>query len=144
MPAKDVIDVQVTVADLEDPIQDPLESIGYQLTTYRRDHAPFGLETTERDMEKRYYRFPTDGRIHLHVRSSDRLNQRYPLICRDYLRTHPMAAAAYGEIKLQLVKRFADDVDSYYDIKDPVFDAIMSGGFEWAENTGWLTPATDA
>jgi GrpB-like predicted nucleotidyltransferase (UPF0157 family) len=144
MPAKDVIDVQLTVASLEDLIEPQLNSIGYELTSFSVDHAPFGLQTVPREMEKRYYRAPSAARVHLHVRSVDRLNRRYALICRDYLRSHPMAAAAYAEIKLQLAKRFAEDVDSYYDIKDPVFDIIMSGGFEWAEISDWSPPPTDA
>jgi GrpB-like predicted nucleotidyltransferase (UPF0157 family) len=143
MPAKDVIDVQLTVQALEDPIDGALIAIGYEPTQYTQDHAPWGLDVSERDMQKRYFRFPGSKRIHLHVRSIDRLNQRYSLICRDYLRTHPMAAHAYAEIKHQLAKRFPEDIDSYYDIKDPVFDVIMSGGFEWADVTGWKQSPTD-
>jgi GrpB-like predicted nucleotidyltransferase (UPF0157 family) len=144
MPAKDVIDVQLTVRDLDDPIQEALRSIGYELAPYTQDHMPFGLEVSAWDMEKRYYRCPPQRRTHLHVRALGRLNQKYPLICRDYLRAHSMAAAAYAEIKQQLAKRFAEDVDSYYDIKDPVFDVIVCGGFEWAEAIGWRLPESDA
>lgn len=144
MPAKDVIDIQLTVGTLEDPIEPALVGLGYELTSFSKDHAPWGLDVTEREMEKRYYRAPSAERTHLHVRSIDRLNTRYALICRDYLRTHPMAASAYAEIKHQLAKRFANDVDSYYDIKDPVFDVIMCGGFAWAESTCWQMPETDA
>ena len=144
MPAKDVIDVQLAVRDLDAPIEEALTSIGYELTSYTQDHAPWGLEVSPRDMQKRYYRASPGTKTHLHVRSVDRLNCRYSVICRDYLRSHLMAAHAYAEIKQQLAKRFADDVDSYYDIKDPVFDVIMSGGFEWAEATGWTLPPSDA
>jgi len=144
MPSKDVIDIQLTVHDLNDPIRTPLETLGYQLATYTQDHAPWGLEVSERDMEKRYYRGPIGRKVHLHVRTPDRLNQRYALLCRDFLRSHPMAAQSYAEIKRQLVKRFSEDEGSYYDIKDPVFDLIVCGGFEWAQRTGWAIPPTDA
>jgi GrpB-like predicted nucleotidyltransferase (UPF0157 family) len=144
MPAKDIIDIQLTVRALEDPVDEALNAIGFEVAPFNLDHAPWGLEVSARDMEKRYFRATAGARTHLHVRSADRLNQRYALICRDYLRSHPMAASAYGEIKRQLAKRFAADADSYYDIKDPVFDVIMSGGFEWAEFSNWVPPPTDA
>ena len=86
----------------------------------------------------------TERSANLHIRARDRFNQRYPLLCRDYLRAHPDAAAAYAEIKRQLARRFADDADAYYDIKDPVFDVIMAGAREWAERTAWQEPASDA
>ncbi|MDR6288899.1 hypothetical protein E9232_001406 [Inquilinus ginsengisoli] len=36
------------------------------------------------------------------------------------------------------------DVDTYCDIKDPVFDVIMAGAAQWAARTGWMPPAADA
>ena len=54
-----------------------------------------------------------------------------------------MAANAYAEIKHQLARYFSEDVKAYYNIKDPVFDVIMSGAFEWAEYTKWTTPESD-
>lgn len=144
MPAKDIIDVQITVTRLDDPIADGLLELGFADAGIFEDHMPWGMELDQRDMQKRYFRAAREARTHLHVRSVDRFNSRYPLICRDYLRTHPIAAAAYAEIKRQLAKRFPDDPDSYYDIKDPVFDVIMSGGLAWADATGWRVPPTDA
>jgi GrpB-like predicted nucleotidyltransferase (UPF0157 family) len=144
MPAKDIIDIQLTVNDLDDPIEEGLFALGYQPVGVGCDHAPWGMDVPRREMEKRYYRAPASARTHLHVRSVDRLNRKYALLCREYLRTHPMAASAYAEIKRQLAKRFAEDSESYYDIKDPVFDVIMSGGFDWAESTSWTPPPTDA
>jgi len=66
-----------------------------------------------------------------------------PLLCRDYLRTHKMAAAAYGEIKQQLAKHFPNDPDAYYAIKDPTFDILMAGATEWATATNWREPVSD-
>jgi len=144
LDAKDIIDVQITVHDLEDPIAPGLATLGFIDAGRFQDHIPWGMKLDPREMEKRYFRAAREARTHLHVRSADRLNSRYPLICRDYLRSHRMAATAYAEVKRQLARRFASDADSYYDIKDPVFDVMMSGGFEWAELTGWTVPPTDA
>ena len=66
-----------------------------------------------------------------------------PLLCRDFLRTHPPTRDAYAEIKRQLVRYFPDDVDAYYDIKDPAFDLFMTAAREWAEWSRWAPSASD-
>nr|WP_259664542.1 GrpB family protein [Rhizobium binae] len=47
----------------------------------------------------------------MHIREKGRFNQRYSLLCRDFLRAHPIAASAYALIKQRLAQRFPDDVD---------------------------------
>ena len=64
-------------------------------------------------------------------------------LCRDFLRSHPVAAQAYAQVKQQLALRFPDDEDAYYDIKDPVFDIIVEGAEEWALRTNWIQPPGD-
>jgi len=144
LAAKDVIDLQVTVERLDVPIQAELESVGFaRHPTIEQDHCPPGMTLEARELEKRLYS-GTERRANLHVRVAGRFNQRYPLLCRDYLREQPMAANAYAEIKRQLARRFPEDVASYYAVKDPVFDVIMAGAGVWAERVGWLVPASDA
>jgi GrpB-like predicted nucleotidyltransferase (UPF0157 family) len=144
LAAKDVIDIQVTVADLGDSIDSALASIGYvPKEGVIGDHCPPGMELPTRDLEKRLFG-RLERRVHLHVREAGRFNQRYPLFCRDYLRTHPLAASAYAEIKRQLARYFPEDVEAYYDVKDPVFDVLMAGAEEWAFRVEWQPPATDA
>lgn len=144
LAAKDVIDVQLSVADLEASIRTPLEAIGFSYrSSVTRDHAPPGMDIDPSQLEKRYYR-GTSPDVHLHVRVLGRFNQRYALLCRDYLRTHALAARAYEEVKCQLAARFPEDADAYYAIKDPVFDVLMAGAHEWAERTSWQTPVSDA
>jgi hypothetical protein len=79
----------------------------------------------------------------LHVREAGRFNQRYPLLCRDYLRSHPMAAEAYGAIKRRLASFFPNDPDAYYAIKDPTLDLLMVGAEDWAISAGWSEPPSD-
>ena len=74
---------------------------------------------------------------HLHVRALGRPNQRYPLLFRDYLRAHPVASAAYAQIKTSLSQRHPDDVDFYYAIKDPLCDIVIDAAEDWARTTGW-------
>ena len=142
LAAKDVIDIQITVADLAARSEAAIEAAGFSLTRHGGDHCPPGLALTPDDLAKRLYNFDR-RRANIHVRQAGRFNQRYPLLCRDYLRAHPGAAAAYGEIKRQLAGRFPDDVEAYYDIKDPVFDLIMAGAADWGAATGWSSPPED-
>jgi len=70
---------------------------------YRRptlaDHCPPGLQLDETELKKRFHK--SGGRsANLHVPESGRSNQRYATLCRDYLRTHPVAAAAFVSISL--------------------------------------------
>ena len=141
LAAKDVIDIQITVADFSLSFRRAFEGLGLTFRTIDRDHCPPGLEIAPEQLEKRYFSSP---RYHVHIRVQNRFNQRYALICRDYLRTHSMAADAYAEIKCQLAARFPNDVEAYYAIKDPVFDVIVAGGLEWAEAVNWQQPPTDA
>ena len=143
LAAKDVIDVQVTVAALDEAALRPaLESRGLGWRAdITRDHLPPGREMPPQELHKFYASAPG---LHCHVRVEGRFNQRYPILCRDYLRAHPSAAAAYAEVKRQLARRFADDVESYYDVKDPVCDLIMEGAYEWSERTNWSPGPTDA
>lgn len=143
LAAKDVIDLQVTVDRLDVPIQADLASIGFaRHPTIEQDHCPPGMTLDARELEKRLYS-GTKRRSNLHVRVAGRFNQSYPLLCRDYLRAQPLAASAYAEIKRQLARRFPEDVESYYAVKDPVFDVIMAGAGVWAESVGWAAPASD-
>ena len=143
LAAKDVIDVQITVEDLEHPFRANLEALGLSLTPHTRDHLPQGLTLPEEALEKRLFTSETP-RANVHIRVLGRCNQPYALLCRDYLRTHGMAADAYAEIKRQLARYFPNDTDAYYAIKDPVFDIIVAGALEWAERTSWQQPPSDA
>jgi GrpB-like predicted nucleotidyltransferase (UPF0157 family) len=143
LAAKNVIDIQATVADLNALPAAAIEAAGFKLRNIRTDHLPPGMILPPEQLEKRFFA-GTERSANLHIRGRGRFNQRYPLLCRDYLRAHPDAAAAYAEIKRQLARRFADDADAYYDIKDPVFDVIMAGARAWAERTAWQEPASDA
>jgi GrpB-like predicted nucleotidyltransferase (UPF0157 family) len=143
LAAKDVIDIQVTVADLGSLPSAAIEAAGFKLRDIHTDHLPPGMSLLPEQLEKRFFA-GVDRSTNLHVRVRGRFNQRYALICRDYLRAHPAAAAPYAEIKRQLARRFPNDADAYYDIKDPVFDVIMAGAGEWAERTSWQEPVSDA
>ncbi|MEO7715557.1 MAG: GrpB family protein [Capsulimonas sp.] len=148
LPAKDVIDVQVTVRsqDSEDRIVDSICALGYvHLEHIRGDHLPLGMDTTSERWVKLFFLTPQgQRRVNLHVRVAGNPNQRYALLFRDYLRANPIAAEGYAEIKRQLARYHPDDEDAYYDVKDPVCDIIMAGAEVWAAINAWRLGSSDA
>jgi GrpB-like predicted nucleotidyltransferase (UPF0157 family) len=147
LAAKDVIDVQVTLKDFSCTPQlvSALGSLSYTLIPHiSSDHLPPFYQGSETDWEKLMFRPPANQRpTHLHVRALGRTNQRYPLLFRDYLRAHPVASAAYAQIKTSLSQRHPDDVDFYYDIKDPLCDIVIDAAEDWAQATGWQMGPSD-
>jgi GrpB-like predicted nucleotidyltransferase (UPF0157 family) len=137
LAAKDVIDIQVTVADLDaarEPVITALTALGYQhLDWISGDHIPPSYDDTPEEWRKLIFRGPAgQRRVNLHVREAGRANQRYALLFRDYLRADPLAAGAYVQIKLALARLHPNDQDAYYDVKDPVCDIIMAAAERWA------------
>lgn len=135
LAAKDVIDLQVSVASLADAdrLAPAFEGAGYVATPYRQDHRPAGDASDPGLWEKRLWQSPPGARrVNAHVRVAGWPNQRYALLFRDYLRAHPPAAAAYGRLKLALAERLGDDLGAYTEVKDPACDLIMAAAEDWA------------
>ncbi len=134
LAAKDVIDVQVTVAALSDAVREALVAAGFaHRADITRDHVPLPSAPSA-DWAKLYFQQkPGARRAHIHVRVAGAPNQRYALLFRDYLRAHPAAAGAYATLKRELARRVGDDADAYYDVKDPACDRIWEAAKEWDE-----------
>jgi GrpB-like predicted nucleotidyltransferase (UPF0157 family) len=139
LSAKDVIDVQVTVDTLDTTIIRKLVNAGYEhWGKITHDHVPPGEDNNPDLWEKLFFNQPPgERRANFHVRVNGKPNQRYPLLFRDYLRAHPNSAKSIDIIKREIVKRHAGDMETYYDIKDPVYDLIWDAALEWAECTDW-------
>jgi GrpB-like predicted nucleotidyltransferase (UPF0157 family) len=144
LPAKDVIDIQVSVDSLTMVDAPAIVALGFtqRIMTGVGDHCPPGLTLPDAELTKLFFK-STGRAAHIHVREKGRFNQRFALLCRDFLHTHPVAAQAYAQVKHHLSLRAPDDEDFYYDIKDPVFDIIVEGANEWAIRTGWTQPPGD-
>ncbi len=145
LAAKDLIDIQITVNDLDSRVEAGLNRIGHnRLKDVNQDHVPPGKTTDAREWRKWIFKpAPSQRPTNVHVRIAGRANQRYPLLFRDYLRAHPAAAQAYGQLKTALAKYHAEDIAAYYDVKDPVCDIIMEGAEEWASVIHWKAGKTD-
>jgi GrpB-like predicted nucleotidyltransferase (UPF0157 family) len=147
MPAKDVLDLQLSVRDLTAAaaaFDEPLALRGYRRLSYEHDHVPAGHASDPQLWIKRYWsrRGHRDGDVNLHVRLAGSPNERLALLFRDWLRAHPDALAAYGQFKLVLAAE-VPDLDAYTDIKDPVVDVVIAAATEWASATGWQPHGAD-
>jgi len=135
LAAKPVVDIQVSVRSLEpvDPFREPLERIGY---VYRADNP---------ERTKRYFREPPGHRrTHIHVRQLGSFSQQVPLLFRDYLRSHPPAAAEYAEVKRRCAALFRNDRQGYVEAKDSFVWEVIRNADAWAQRIGWLPAPSDA
>jgi GrpB-like predicted nucleotidyltransferase (UPF0157 family)/uncharacterized glyoxalase superfamily protein PhnB len=142
--AKDVIDVQVSVAKLDIAVADRVGGLGFvHCPDVRGDHVPPGYSGSDEDWAKLLFVEPASRRrANVHVRQSGQPNERYALLFRDYLIAHPMVAAAYGELKRRLAAGLAD-ADTYSDVKDPAVDLIYLAAEEWAADGTWTGPGRE-
>lgn len=145
LAAKDVIDIQITVRELEDPaFRERLVAEGFQ---FRKevvwDNFVGIADPYSPELKKKYARELLGGkRTHIHIRETGRFNQQFPLLFRDYLRSSDNARKAYEKIKYRLAALFPESIEGYLYIKDPVMDLIYEGAVHWATHTGWA--ATDS
>lgn len=127
LPAKPVIDVEVSVPDVEDEAdyKAAIESLGFELRWIEPGH--------------RYFRPPADlpRLAQIHVCTVGSQWERAHLLFRDYLRTHGEARRAYKELKWQLATQFKDDRIAYTDAKGPFIAATLVDAEDWAKQTGW-------
>lgn len=141
LAAKDVIDIQISVNTFDPQMEMELTRIGFTRIHNLLDHRPAGREELDSAQLYKWFFQQDNPAVNLHVRKRGMFNERYALLCRDYLRADPHAARAYEAIKLSLAKHFPDDVTAYYEIKDPVFDVLMAGAELWASAVSWDTPS---
>jgi len=141
MAAKDVIDLQARVADLDGAVAAlaaPLAAAGFVREPWENDHVPAGLDDDPQRWVKRLWtrRNHAGGDVNLHVRLAGSPNERLALLFRDWFRAHPESVPAYAAFKRTLAVEL-DDVGIYSDIKDPVVDLVVSIAEPWATETGW-------
>jgi len=143
--AKDVIDLQVTVSDLEEAggLTSPLRAAGFrQGTTFQYDVFHKKPET-DPELRKLYMREPeSERRAHIHIRELGRFNQRFALLFRDYLRSSEDVRAEYELLKRRAAQLFPENIDGYLFLKDPVEHIIYEAASLWAEKVAW-SPGKD-
>jgi GrpB-like predicted nucleotidyltransferase (UPF0157 family) len=144
LPAKDVIDVQVIVGDLDcDPITRAMETLSFEHKNQEwnlRDHVPAGWTGDPARWAKLVFGPPPDARdSNVHVRVAGAPNERYALLFRDFLRADAPARLAWSRFKSQLAEH-TDTLAGYGAVKDPATDLLLAFAEGWAQDFGWTVP----
>lgn len=137
-PAKDVIDVQVTVESLSvaDELVEPLLAAGYP----RLDHITEDVAKTEEAAlwGKRIHGSADPGRpTNVHVRVDGWPNQQFALLFVEWLTADPDARAEYLSVKRAAEKDADGDTAQYAEAKEPWLLDAYRRAWEWADATGW-------
>jgi len=127
MAAKPIIDVMVSVADIEDE------------DSYRPAIEELGVVLFTRDNEHRFFcaPLPEPRTLHVHVCAHGGTFEREHLLFRDYLRTHDEDARRYEALKLSAAERWADDRFGYTYAKNALIVDILGRAETWARHHGW-------
>lgn len=147
LAAKDVIDLQVTVAglDVADRIAPLLSAAGFPAVQGANFDTPKASAPDRADWEKRFHANADPGRaVNLHVRPAGSSGWRYALLFRDWLRSDPQVAALYAEHKRALTEQFAETkgTHAYAEAKEPWFTDVARPRMDaWAAHTGWQPPS---
>jgi dephospho-CoA kinase len=133
LEAKDVIDVQITVASLDvaDELRDALSEVGYpRVESITEDNPHYGDEAL---WQKRFHASADPGRpTNVHIRVDGWPNQRFALLFRDWLIANPDVQLEYVAVKHE-----AQDAGDYAEAKEPWFGEAYRRAWEWAETCGW-------
>jgi dephospho-CoA kinase len=145
MDAKDVIDVQITVASLAvaDQISDALTHAGYpRIDRITADEAKPDARSTVAEFDhtndpalwhKRIHASADPGRpTHVHVRVDGWPNQQFALLFTDWLTDH-----ANVQVDYLAAKRAAQASSNYAEAKEPWFFDAYRRAWDWADATSW-------
>lgn len=116
LAAKPIIDLDVVISSrlVLPQVIEGLAELGY---THQGDLGIAGREA---------FKKAADIRHHLYVCSVDTPNLHEHLLFRDYLRTHPAEAEAYGELKMKLAGEYGEDRDGFTDAKTEFVQSILA------------------
>lgn len=145
LPAKDVIDVQITVRSLDvaDELDGALLAAGYPRLRHVTADEPktdarstveyFDHATLETLWHKRIHAAADPGRpANIHVRVDGWPNQQFALLFPEWLRSNAEAREEYLAVKQQ-----AMDSEDYVEAKEPWFRDAYVRAWAWADEVGW-------
>jgi GrpB-like predicted nucleotidyltransferase (UPF0157 family) len=127
LAAKPVIDIQVSVPDVDDEQSylDRAGSAGLVLHLRERGHRFLWPPAAK----------PRDA--HVHICSSGSAWESVHLLFRDYLRAHPSVCKDYAALKNELITRWHHDRKAYGDAKTGFVLDTLADARQWATATGW-------
>jgi dephospho-CoA kinase len=147
MAAKDVIDVQVTVASLDaaDELTEALTRAGYVRMPVTADVGKPDARSTVAEFDhtnsaslwhKRLHCSADPGRpTNVHLRVEGWPDQQFALLFVDWLTANGDARKQYLAVKRQA--EHADDIAAYAAAKEPWFLDAYRQAWDWADALGW-------
>ena len=148
LDAKDVIDMQVTVAalDVADELAEALFSAGYVHTPVtvdvgkpdaRSSVAAYDHTNDESLWHKRLHCSADPGRpTNVHIRVDGWPGQQFALLFVDWLRANPSVQDDYLALKRRVAAEHAT-TGAYADAKEPWFLDAYRRAWAWADTAGW-------
>ncbi|TWF93827.1 dephospho-CoA kinase [Saccharopolyspora dendranthemae] len=142
IPAKDVIDLQLTVRTLADAdaLAEPLDEAGFPLLQGLDSDPAHDFAPEPEQWSKRIHAAADPGRyVNLHIRVEGTAAWRVALLFPAWLRADPQAREDYLATKRQVAEAHADDPDhqGYAEAKEPWFIANLPRAMTWADATHW-------
>ena len=146
LDAKDVIDLQLTVPDLDvaDALAPALAAAGFPAIPGITSDEPKPRHPNPEDWYKRFHANADPGRaVNLHIRAAGSAGWRFALCFRDWLRAEPAAAAEYLALKRTLAAAHAgdDSIAGYAEAKEGWFRAAEEPLERWVKRSGWQPPS---
>jgi GrpB-like predicted nucleotidyltransferase (UPF0157 family) len=128
LPAKPIIDIQVSVRDIEEreAFVRPLERLGY-LFAPDPDSPDYHFFGKPRERPRRY---------HVHVCVAGSGEEMRHLVVRDFLRSHSEEAAKYADLKRELARRTHQDRLAYIEGKEPFMRDLEQWAAAWSKARG--------
>lgn len=143
LAAKNIIDIQITVKDLENTefklfLKKITEhSPTYRLRSYNYDELT-GMENNHPGLKKRFIKAQLpDLTANIHIRQRGNINQRYALLFVAFLRANPAQRDIYSLLKQRLATLFPESIEGYLYIKDPLMDLLYLQAETWAQQSSW-------
>ncbi|MEV6525593.1 dephospho-CoA kinase [Longispora sp. NPDC051575] len=137
LPAKDILDLQLGVADLAaaDRLAPLLAAAGFPANPGEWWDNPKPPDTTI--WYKRVHGAADPARpVNLHVRPVGSPGWRWALLFRDWLRANPTEVSAYAQLKATLAAQGLT-ASEYADAKEPWFNEAGALAEKWATETSW-------
>lgn len=127
LAAKPILDIDLIIPNKSffDSVVEVLSQLGY---THRGDLGIIDWEVFRRNTAVT----PEDGsdrewpKHHVYVCIRGSVSLQNHLLFRDFLRDHPAQAKAYGELKKQLARQYAYDIDQYIEKKTDFIVNILA------------------
>lgn len=141
--AKDVLDFQLTVAEIGDAeaLAEPLANAGFPRVPGLDRDEPKPVAPDPEQWVKRVHSSADPGRpVNVHLRVEGAANWRFALLFPAWLRADAASRAEYAALKRELAPRYAGDADArrYAEAKDPWINRSLPVAERWAARTGWM------